>query len=266
MGRFPTVGLCLLGLARKASGQPLPEPPSVPPTAVPADTQPPPHTAPTPPTPARAEDFPLPPPPPPPEPTSRPAHWRNSTAVGASLGLGAPYGYLGTFLAWQPARWSQLELGGGWSGGFGPSVGFMARFGIDPGNDTLATLGLGFSSNFTNFDYVTNCTNLSGGGRTMCNPPGSRRSTRGTVSAHWLNLEVAEDFRTSTDFGLRAALGAAVLFNTSGFPEAASCASEGAGRVPCHAAVAHGEDRTFWVLYAHVDLYYLVVNGTARER
>jgi hypothetical protein len=30
--------------------------------------------------------------------------------------------------------------------------------------------------------------------------------------------------------------------------------------------VAHQEDRTFWVLYAHVDLYYLVVNGTAAER
>lgn len=197
----------------------------------------------------------------PPPPPRRPAHWTHTTALGASLGLGAPYGYAGAFVAYNPALWGQLEVGAGYSVPFGPSVGFMGRLGIDPGNDSMASVGFGISANFTDFDYVTNCS--FSGSRETCSPSGTHRNARGTANPIYLNFEIAEDLRTASDFGTRFAIGFALLTNPGGFPAVVGCPNNAVGRTPCDVALANTNDKVSWQVYAHLDLYYLVVNGLA---
>lgn len=198
-----------------------------------------------------------------------PAHWAHTTALGASVGLGAPYGYAGAFLTHNPTPWLQLEIGGGYSVPFGPSVGFMARAGLDPGNDSRVSLGLGASANFSDYRYVTNCrytTTTTGSDLEDCTPTGDRRTAAGTAYPLWINLEIAADLRTLSDFGARAAVGASVLLNATAFPDALGCPSDPTGHVPCTAAFAHSEGRVFFQFYAHFDVYFLLYNGVESGR
>lgn len=197
----------------------------------------------------------------------RPIHWDQTTAVGLSLGLGAPYGYAGAFLAYNPNRWTQVEVGAGYSAPFGPAVGFMGRGGVPLSRASVLSLGVGVSTNFTDAEYVTNCLyNVSSfpfPSTMSCNPSGAPRTARASLNPVWVNFELNDDIRFPSDFGVRFALGASVLANTASFPTARDCPGEGPGSVPCDVGLAHAEDRAFWLVYFRVDLYYLIANGAA---
>lgn len=245
-----------------------PEPPADPPTVQPVSAQP--ATPATPGFHPTVGAYPLPdfallepgyvPPPAP----RRPAHWIQTTAVGASVGLGAPYGYAGAFLLHNPVRWAQMEMGAGYSAPFGPSVGFMGRLGIDPGNDSFASLGIGFSVNFTDYDYVTNCifsTSSFGGTRETCTPSGTHRNAHGTAYPLFFNFELAEDLRSASDIGTRFAIGASIMTNPGAFPAALGCPTDTVGRTACDVGVGRTDGSLAWQLYIHLDLYLVVVNG-----
>ncbi len=194
----------------------------------------------------------------------RSVHWANSTALGASLGLGAPFGSFGAFVTHNITRGLQLEAGGGYSMAFGASVGFMARLGLDPGNDSLAAIGLGVSANFSPFHYPTNCTyanNTVGVEVQTCNPAGGPQYADGTAYPIWLNLEASEDLRALGDYGARAGVGASVLLNPEGFPLAAGCSEDTVGHVPCNVGADRSVGRVFFQFYVHLDVYFLLYNG-----
>lgn len=186
--------------------------------------------------------------------------WRGSTLVGLSSGLGSPYGLLGAFVGFFPLQHLQLEVGGGYSTGFGPTVAAMGRVGFNPGNSSFLALGLGVSTNFADYRYPENCQYPSGGGST-CTPPGTPRYVEGSASALWLNVEVSEDVRLGRSVGGRIAAGAGFLLNPGAFPAAAGCPSEGLGQGPCDAGLARSRDEPAWLLHARIDLYYILVQG-----
>lgn len=188
--------------------------------------------------------------------------WRGSTLVGLSSGLGSPYGLLGGFVAFFPLRFLQLEVGGGYSTGFGPTVAALGRVGFNPGNSSFLALGLGVSTSFADYRYPENCEfPANGAAASRCTPPGAPRYAEGSASALWLNVEVSEDVRLGQRVGGRIAAGAGFLLNPGAFPAAAGCPSEGLGLVPCDVGVARSRDEPSWLLHVRIDLYYLVVRG-----
>lgn len=210
--------------------------------------------------------FPMPPiasqpgPVPTPPPTS--VGWRNSTVLGLSSGLGSPYGILGAFVGYFPSQHVQLEVGGGYSIGFGPSVAALGRVGVNPGNSSFLALGVGVSTNFTDFAYADNCeapVNASAAAR--CSPPGPPRVVVGSASALWLDVEVSEDVRIGPAFGGRLAAGFGLLLNPGAFPTALGCASDGLGLGPCDVGAARTRDEPTWIAHVRIDLYAVIVRG-----
>lgn len=197
----------------------------------------------------------------PPRPTLAPAaaraRWGGSTTVSASFGLGSPYGYLGLVVGHWFGEHLELEFGGGWSGGFGPSVGAMLRAGIDPGNDSRLSLGVGLSTSFTDYEYPLFCT-WDASGNPRC-PRGVRVTTAGSANPLWLNVEVSEDLRISPRVGGRVALGAGFLLNPSIFPRAAGC-EPSTGSTPCDAG-ARAEGGVYWLLYLRADVTWVANPG-----
>lgn len=188
--------------------------------------------------------------------------WRDSTVLGLSSGLGSPYGLLGAFLGYFPSRHLQLEVGGGYSIGFGPSVAALGRVGVNPGNSSFLALGVGVSTSFTDFAYADNCeapVNASAASR--CTPPGAPRVVVGSASALWLDVEVSEDVRIGRAFGGRLAAGFGLLLNPGAFPTALGCASDGLGLVPCDVGAARTRDEPTWIAHVRIDLYAVIVRG-----
>ncbi len=187
--------------------------------------------------------------------------WRGSTLVGLSSGLGSPYGLLGGFVAFFPHQRIQLEVGGGYSTGFGPSVAALGRFGVNPGNSSFLALGLGLSTSFADYRYPDNCEYPDNGAASRCTPPGAPRYVEGSASALWLNVEVSEDVRLGGRVGGRLAVGAGFLLNPGAFPTAAGCPPEGVGQSPCDVGAARSREEVSWLLHARIDLYYIIVRG-----
>ena len=188
--------------------------------------------------------------------------WRNSTVIGVSSGLGSPYGLLGAFVGFFPIQHLQLEVGGGYSSGFGPAVAALGRVGFNPGNSSFLALGVGLSTNFVDFQYPENCVfSTSGASSSRCSPPGAPHVVEGSASALWLNVEVSEDVRLGRAVGGRLAAGAGFLLNPSAFPAAIGCAADGLGQTPCDAGNARTRDEPTWVLHVRIDLYAVIVTG-----
>lgn len=181
-------------------------------------------------------------------------NWAGSTTLSASFGLGAPYGYLGLVVGHWFNEYFQLEVGGGWSGGFGPSIGSMARVGIDPGNHSKLSLGLGISLNFTNFDYPLFCT-WNSDGNPQC-PRGTQINASGSANPLWLNVEISEDLRISRRIGGRVALGAGLLLNPQSFTQALGC-QPSIGATPCDAGLRTESD-LYWLFYLRTDISWVV--------
>ncbi len=204
------------------------------------------------------ERFPMTAPVPPrqaPAPAPRRAPWAGTTSLSATFGLGSPYGYLGLVVGHWFGEHLQLEFGGGWSGGFGPSVGTMVRAGFDPGNDSRLSLGVGLSTNFTDFEYPLFCT-WDSEGNPRC-PRGARVTSVGSSNPLWLNVELSEDLRIAPRVGGRVALGLGFLLNPGVFPAAAGCEPT-TGSTPCDAGLNGG---VFWLLYFRADVSW-VTNPT----
>ncbi len=194
--------------------------------------------------------------------TTAPHNWRGSTLVGLSSGLGSPYGLLGAFVGFFPHQHVQLEVGGGYSTGFGPSVAALGRFGINPGNSSFLALGVGVSTSFADYRYPDNCEYPDNGATAArCTPPGAPRYVEGSASALWLNVEISEDVRLGGRVGGRLAAGAGFLLNPGAFPGAAGCASDGLGQSPCDVGAARSRDEPSWLLHVRIDLYYIIVRG-----
>lgn len=188
--------------------------------------------------------------------------WRGSTLVGLSSGLGSPYGLLGAFVGFFPHRHVQLEIGGGYSTGFGPSVAALGRVGVNPGNSSFLALGLGVSTSFADYRYPENCEfPANGTTASRCTPPGAPRYVDGSASAIWLNVELSEDVRLGQRVGGRLAAGVGFLLNPGAFPAAAGCPSEGLGLAPCDVGAARSRDELSWLLHVRIDLYYIIVRG-----
>lgn len=188
--------------------------------------------------------------------------WRNSTILGLSSGLGSPYGLLGAFVGFFPLKHLQLEVGGGYSPAFGPSVAALGRVGFNPGNSSFLALGVGVSTSFADFQYAENCEYPANSTTaTRCTPPGPPRVAEGSASAIWLNVEVSEDVRLGRSFGGRIAAGFGLLLNPGAFPAALGCPSEGLGATPCEVGVSRARDEPTWLVHARVDLYAVIVHG-----
>jgi hypothetical protein len=195
-------------------------------------------------------------------PSAAPSDWRNSTVFGVTSGLGSPYGLLGAFVGFFPSQHLQLEVGGGYSTGFGPSVAALGRVGVNPGNRSFLALGVGVSTNFTDFACPDSC--ASPGNRlsaARCMPPGAPSVVVGSASALWLDVEVSEDVRVSGAFGGRLAAGFGLLLKPSAFPAALGCAAEGLGRTPCDVGAARTRDEATWVGHVRIDLYAVIVRS-----
>jgi hypothetical protein len=211
----------------------------------------------------RAVDYPMPVPAPPAavQPT-RPVGWRDSTVLGLSSGLGSPYGLLGAFIGYHLLPNFQLEVGGGYSASFGPSIAAIGRAGFNPGNNSFLSLGLGLSTNFVDFHYADNCAypgnSVADAG---CSPTGAPRYVDGSASALWLDVEVAEDVRLGRSVGGRIAAGFGLLLNPSAFPAALGCPADGLGLTPCDAGAARTRDAPGWLLHVRIDLYAVIVHG-----
>ncbi|MDO9022657.1 MAG: hypothetical protein Q8S73_29800 [Deltaproteobacteria bacterium] len=216
---------------------------------------------------ANSEAFPMPPVEAPAPATVVPAvapsvGWRNSTILGLSSGLGSPYGLLGAFVGFFPLKHLQLEVGGGYSTGFGPSVAALGRVGINPGNSSFLALGIGVSTSFSDFQYAENCEYPANSATaTRCTPSGVPRVAAGSASALWLNVEVSEDVRLGRAFGGRIAAGFGLLLNPGAFPAALGCPSEGLGATPCDVGASRARDEPTWLLHVRVDLYAVIVGG-----
>ncbi|MDB4930192.1 MAG: hypothetical protein JWM10_2676 [Myxococcaceae bacterium] len=195
-----------------------------------------------------------------PSPPSPSAGWRNSTVVGLSSGLGSPYGLLGAYFGYFPSRHLQLEVGGGYSTGFGPSVAALGRVGVNPGNSSFLALGVGVSTNFTDYAYADNCES-PGNAAARCTPPGAPRVVVGSASAIWLDVEVSEDVRIGGAFGGRLAAGFGLLLNPGAFPTALGCASDGLGLTPCDVGAARTRDEPTWIAHLRIDLYAVIARG-----
>jgi hypothetical protein len=210
--------------------------------------------------------FPMPEPATPPAltpPTPAPAAgWRSSTVLGLTSGLGSPYGLLGAFVGFFPLQHLQLEVGGGYSTGFGPAVAALGRVGFNPGNSSFLAFGVGVSTNFTDFQYVDNCEspgNVPAASR--CMPPGAPRVAEGSANPLWLNVEASEDVRLGSSFGGRIAAGVGLLLNPGAFPAALGCASEGLGQTPCEVGASRSRGDLTWLLHVRIDLYAVIVHG-----
>ncbi|TAK24938.1 MAG: hypothetical protein EPO40_23305 [Myxococcaceae bacterium] len=199
-----------------------------------------------------------------PAPTPNPpgAGWRNSTVLGLSSGLGSPYGLLGAFVGFFPFQHLQLEVGGGYSTSFGPAVSALGRVGFNPGDSSFLALGIGLSTNFTDYQYLENC-EAPGNGllSSRCAPPGAPRLAEGSANPIWLNVEASEDVRLGRSVGGRIAAGAGFLLNPGGFPAALGCASEGLGQTPCEVGASRSRDEITWLLHVRIDLYAVIVQG-----
>ena len=188
--------------------------------------------------------------------------WRNSTVLGLSSGLGSPYGLLGAFVGFFPLRHVQLEVGGGYSTAFGPSVAALGRVGFNPGDSSFLALGVGVSTSFADYQYAENCEYPANSTTaTRCTPPGAPRVAEGSASALWLNVEVSEDVRLGGSFGGRIAAGFGLLLNPGAFPAALGCPAEGLGATPCEVGVSRARDEPTWLLHVRVDLYAVIVHG-----
>lgn len=216
-------------------------------------------------TPSPPATFPMPAPAEPVvlRPPAPPVHaWRGSTVLGLTSGLGSPYGLLGAFVGFFPAQHFEFEVGGGYSTGFGPSVAALGRVGFNPGNSSFLALGVGLSTNFSDYQYAENCDYPgNGSSAARCTPAGSPRVAEGSASALWLNVEASEDVRLGRNFGGRIAAGAAFLLNPGAFPAAIGCASDGLGQSPCEVGVSRTRDEPTWVLHVRLDLYAVIVHG-----
>lgn len=175
------------------------------------------------------------------------------TVLGAGLGLGSPYGHVGAYLDHQFSRRLSAEMGGGYSGTFGPAVGAMLRTGVYPSGTSFLSLGLGFSVNFTDFDYATNCTFATASRR--CTSPSTPRMASGSANATWLNVGVAHDIAWESGWGMRYGLGIGFLTNPGQFPRALDCPVDETGARPCGVGVAEAQGATYYTFYLHIDLY-----------
>lgn len=190
----------------------------------------------------------------------RPVATRQGTlAVGANVGLGSPYGHVGGVLGYHATPRVQLEFGGGYSARFGGAVGAMARVGVFPSPSSFASLGLGLSANVTSYAYLRNCT-FTDFART-CRFPSAAREVSGAATPLWLNVEVANDLRWESGWGVRYALGAAFLTNPSVFPTAEGCPTDVTGASPCGAGVAHRLGDVFYTFYVRLDVYFTLGGG-----
>lgn len=195
-------------------------------------------------------------------PAPAPIGWRNSTVLGLSSGLGSPYGLIGAFVGYFPWQQFQLEVGGGYSAGFGPSVAALGRVGFNPGDSSFLALGFGLSTNFSDYAYAENCVypaNSSVASR--CIGPATPRVAIGSASALWLNFEVSEDVRLNSMLGGRIAAGIGLLLNPGAFPTALGCPSDGLGQTPCGVGASRANDAETWIVHVRIDLYAVIVRG-----
>jgi len=190
-----------------------------------------------------------------------PAGWRNSTVIGLSSGLGSPYGLLGAFVGFFPLQHLQLEVGGGYATSFGPAVAALGRVGFNPGNSSFLALGVGVSTNFTDYRYVDNCESPGNGSASRCTPPGAPSVAEGSANPLWLNIEASEDVRLGSSFGGRIAAGVGFLLNPGAFPTALGCASDGLGETPCEVGASQSRGELTWLLHVRLDLYAVIVHG-----
>ena len=194
-------------------------------------------------------------------PSAPSAGWRNSTVIGLSSGLGSPYGLLGAFVGFFPLQHLQLEVGGGYATSFGPAVAALGHVGFNPGNSSFLALGVGVSTNFTDYRYVDNCESPGNGSASRCTPPGAPSVAEGSANPLWLNIEASEDVRLGSSFGGRIAAGVGFLLNPGAFPTALGCASEGLGETPCEVGASRSRGELTWLLHVRLDLYAVIVHG-----
>ena len=188
--------------------------------------------------------------------------WRGSTVLGLSSGLGSPYGLIGGFVGYFPLRHLQLEIGGGYSAGFGPSIAALGRVGFNPVASSFMALGAGVSTSFADFRYAENCEfPANSATASRCTSPATPRLAEGSASALWLNLEASDDVRLGRSLGARIAFGVGVLLNPGAFPTALGCASDGLGTTPCDVGAARTRDEPTWLLHVRLDLYAVIVRG-----
>ncbi len=211
--------------------------------------------------------FPLPPPLDdpavmvvPPRPPPRPPIDRSRTlALGGNVGLGSPYGHFGALVGYHLSPRVQMEFGAGYSLRFGGAVGAMTRVGVFPSPSSFASLGIGLSANITSYEYAQNCTYTDFSRR--CRFPTSPRNVEGTVTPLWLNVEIANDLRWESGWGVRYGLGAAFMTNPSVFPQAEGCPTDTTGATPCGAGFAHRAGDIFYTFYVRLDVYFSLGGG-----
>ena len=181
---------------------------------------------------------------------------QRSVQVGASLGLGAPGGYVGAFAEVDPWRHGGVSWAVG-QGSTGTAIATTVWLRPLPAaDDQRWVLGVGPSVNLT--------------------PPSQRGRSDQWVppAAWWLNVEVASEWRLSNGRFIRFGVGHAWLTNgssfrcnpgVSGLCQAAS-ESNVAGWSPygggslatSDMVVAHGQDKRVHLWFVHVDLGMLI--------
>lgn len=181
-----------------------------------------------------------------PRPDRRPPPFSGERFVyGVGAGIGAPTGYVGAVVGYEPAPWCEIELGAGLGGKFGYAaaatgrlqavlVGWM-RFGV----------GLGLSANYTPSPDLA----------------GAPKQTQ------FLNLEFSQDFALGRSAFLRLTSGVAFLLNPGGFaglcPKDAGSPSGACASVPPYpagaraAAVAVDRGRTVALPYFGLELLWM---------
>jgi hypothetical protein len=116
--------------------------------------------------------------------------------VGVLGGFGAPEGYGGAALGFEPNRWLSFELGGGSGGSFGPAAAETVRVGIPVGPSQRIGVGVGASQNF----LIKN--------PELANAP---------PVAYFLNPEMFDDIRSKIGLGIRFSAGIGVLLNGASY-------------------------------------------------
>ena len=129
--------------------------------------------------------------------------WARTFVAYAFQGMGSPVGLLGAGIRWAARPWFELEFQGGGGHPFGPGLGVFLS-GRSPWSYRYG-LGLivGLSTNFTNVPQ---------GPPAAGQPPGSCRPDS-PFTPVWLYTAVTHEWRVSSGFTFRLALGIRYLVN-----------------------------------------------------
>jgi hypothetical protein len=171
--------------------------------------------------------------------------FERTVLVGASAGVGSPYGFAGAFVELRPWRAASLSVGGGVGGGFGPSVGAMLN--LNPLGGTTWALGVeaGLSHQFT---Y----------GRDLALPDGRTMP----AGSDWFSGGVVFEGRPSRFLMFRVGAGYTTMLNTGDFgivranelAYAESFYDALPGVTPLDAARAALAGDTLGTWYFHIDI------------